>query len=118
MITKASDLFLYLRGALRGAYGQENLRDKSILLTTLPRLGQEVLLHLCIDGVNLFFQDHHLSSYHQAHTICGQVSPYAGEPVDIIINFEKRLLIVKGKSHDWSKVGPAPYVQGVHDFYL
>lgn len=118
MTTKASELFQYLRGAIRAAYGQEDFRGKSILFVGMDRIGQELLLRLCLEEVNIFFTDYRLSRYHQAHTVCRQVSPHNGEPVDITLNFENKILIVNGKRHSLTKRGQVPYTQGIHDFYL
>lgn len=118
MTTKASELFQYLRGAVRSAYGKEDFRGKSILFVGMDRIGQELLLRLCLEEVNLFFTDYRLSRYHQAHTVCRQVSSHNGEPVDITLDLENKILIVNGKRHSLAKLGQVPYTQGIHDFYL
>lgn len=118
MITKAVEFFQYLRGAVRSAYGEETFRGKSILFIGMDKIGQDILLRLCLDGVSLFFADHRVSSYYQAHTVCGQVSPYQGEPVDITLDFESNTLTVNGKLHPLPKLDKESYIQGIHDFYL
>jgi hypothetical protein len=118
MTTKATELFQYLRGAVRSAYGTEDFRGKSVLFIGMDRIGQELLLRLCLDEVSLFFADHRVTNYYQAHAVCGQVSPHRGEPVDITVDFENKTLVVKGKSLPLPKLGQEAYTQGIHDFYL
>ena len=57
MTTKTpSDVFNYIRGALRGTYGVEDFRGRSILVIGVNRFGQDIVSKLCFDEeVKLFF---------------------------------------------------------------
>ncbi len=111
-------VFQFLRGAVRAAYGEENFRNKTLLIVGMSRSGQELLNRLCIDGVSIKFQDSKISNYHRSFAVCRDVDVYEGEEVDITVDFSKRYLSVKGKSFPLDKIGDNSYTQGIHEYYL
>ncbi len=111
-------LFQYIRGALRGAYGLEELRGKRVLVVGLNTLGQDILLRLCLEGVKLYFLDSGLYNYYCAYLICPSAVPYRGEAVHLLINLEKDFLMVNEKQQPLKEIGEEPYTQGIHDFYI
>ncbi len=121
MITRkqtAYEVFQYLRGAIRGAYGVEELRGKSILIKGMDTVGQELLVRLCLPEVDLYFLDSSIQNYYQAHQICGHTAPYPFDiGVDIIVDFEERVLQVNGMTRPLDLIEDDPYEQGIHQFY-
>ncbi len=115
---KQNKVFQFLRGAVRSVYGIENFRNKTLLIIGMSRYGQELLNCLCIDGVNLKFQDPKISNYRRSFAVCRDVESYKGQSVDIIIDFSNRYLSVKGKTFPMDRIGENPYTQGIHEFYL
>jgi len=115
---KTNRVFQFLRGAVRGAYGEENFRNKTLLIIGMSRSGQELLNRLCIDGVNIKFQDPKVSNYRRSFAVCRDVDIYEGEKTDIVVDFSNRHLTVKGKNFSLDRIGEDPYTQGIHEFYL
>lgn len=115
---KATNVFQFLRGAVRSAYGEESFRNKTLLIVGMCRSGQELLNRLCLDGVNVKFQDPSVVNYQRSFAICQDVDAYSGEKVDIAVDFTKNYLEVRGRSFPLNKIGNKPYVQGIHEFYL
>ena len=115
---KTNRVFQFLRGAVRGAYGEENFRNKTLLIIGMSRSGQELLNRLCIDGVNIKFQDPKVSNYHRSFAVCRDVDVYDGENVDIVVDFSNRSLNIRGKSFSLDRIGEDPYTQGIHEYYL
>jgi hypothetical protein len=118
MTTKASKLFHFLRGALRGTYGDEDLRRHRFLIIGTSKIGQELLSRLCVGGIDIKFQDQSLTNHHNTFAVCSDVDVYTGEPVDVIVDFSKNVLHVKNKSFPFDKIGEDAYTQGIHEFYL
>ena len=121
MITKtptAYKVFQYLRGAIRGAYGVEEFRGKAILIKGMDTVGQELLVRLCLPDVNIYFLDSSVSNYYEAHRICEYVIPYPFDlGMDIIIDFNERILAVNGVEYSLDLIEDNPYEQGIHQFY-
>jgi hypothetical protein len=115
---RTNRVFQFLRGAVRSAYGEENFRNKTLLIVGMSRNGQELLNRLCINGVNIKFQDPKVSNYRRSFAVCRDVDIYEGEKADIIIDFPNRYLNVKGKTFPLDKIGDNPYTQGIHEYYL
>ncbi len=118
MITKASTIFHFMRGALRGAYGTEDLRSRSFLLIGASQVGQEFLNHICIDGVSIAFQDESIESYSRSFAVCRDIDVYEGQEVDVVVDLVGGFLTVRDKAFPLSKIGDNPYTQGIHEFYL
>lgn len=114
----SSEIFNFLRGALRGHYGKEELRGKQILIVGMGPDAQDLLMRICVDGVDLFFSDPSIRNNYRAHLICGPANPYNGEPVDIIVDFIQGKFSLKGKDFPLSNLKPDAYTQGIHEFYL
>ena len=117
-MSPATKIFNYIRGEVRSAYGHEDFRGKSILFVGMDKIGQEILVRLCIEDVNLYFMDHSIQNYHAAYAICGSINPYTGVPIDITLNFHEGTLTVNGKVQALDGIGKTPYPQGIHDFYF
>ena len=115
---RTNRVFQFLRGAVRAAYGEETFRNKTLLIIGMSRNGQELLNRLCIDGVDIKFQDSKISNYRRSFAVCRGVDIYEGGKVDITVNFSKRYLNIKGKSFPLDKIGDNPYTQGIHEYYL
>ncbi len=118
MTIPAVQLFHFLRGALRGAYGDEDLRNHAFLLVGMSQLGQELLGYLCIDGINVRFQDPAIKNYYRSFSICGEVDIYEGGEVDVIVDLNNGFLSLNEKTFPIGKIGSDPYTQGIHEFYL
>ena len=123
MTTKpTTKLFNYLRGALRGAYGVEDFRGKSVLIIGVNDFGQDIVSKICFDEeVNLFFQvdeEQGLKNYLNAFTVCALVEPWDGQKVDIVVDTLSRKVTVDGTTISFNLIGEDPYTQGIHDFYL
>jgi hypothetical protein len=96
----------------------ESFRDKTLLIIGMSRQGQELLNRLCIDGVNVKFQDPKVSNYRRSFAVCRDVEVYEGQSVDIVVDFSNDYLCVKGKTFPVGRIGDDPYTQGIHEFYL
>lgn len=118
MKTSASSIFHFVRGALRGAYGQEEMRGRKVLVIGVDLTGQQLLTMFCMDHVELFFEDLSIVHYNSAHMVCPQVSPYAKHPVDVIINLPEGFITIKEKSFAIDLIGENPYNEGIHAYYL
>jgi hypothetical protein len=118
MTQTGSSLFNYVRGAVRGTYGTEDLHDKAILFVGVCALGQEVLKRLCFSGATIYFKDASLVNYHNAYAVCGSIIPHTSESVDIIIDLTNGALRVGGTMRPLSIAKKYSYTQGIHDFYL
>jgi hypothetical protein len=115
---RASDVFHFLRGALRGAYGIEDLRERRFLIVGLSDIGQDLLGHLCVDGVDIRFQDSSMKNYRRSFAACRDVDFYEGGEVDVIVDFDCGLIVVNEKAFPINKISTDPYTQGIHEFYL
>ncbi len=124
MTTKSTtkDVFNYLRGALRGAYGIEDFRGKSVLIIGVNTFGQSIVSKVCFDEeVKIYFQvdkEQSLKNYLNAFTVCTLVEPWEGQNVDIIVDTLARKVTVDNITIGFEMIGEDPYNQGIHDFYL
>lgn len=114
----ANKVFQFFRGALRGAYGEENLRDKIILFVGMNKFAQEVLNKLCLDGVTIYFSDTSIQNYRNAYTLCGTVLPWLGDEAHVILDFEKNQLMLKNRPFSFDLILEDAYTQGIHEYYL
>jgi hypothetical protein len=114
----ASTLFHFLRGAVRSAYGIEDFRNKTVLIEGMCGVSQSLITRLCFEGTHLKFNSDSLYGYRQGLSVCGTMSRYAGEPVDISINFTEGTVCVRGKNFPISEIEYESYVQGIHEFYF
>jgi len=117
-MTTSHDIFQFLRGALRGAFGKEDLRGKTILFIGMGSLAQEVLNKICLDSVEIYFQDSSIHNYRSAHTTCTLVSPWLGESADVTLDFEKGQILVKDRPFLFDHILEDAYTQGIHQYYL
>jgi len=115
-------IFNYVRGALRGAYGVEDFRGKSVLIVGVNSFGQDLVSKICFDEeVSLYFKGDsrsNLQNYLNAFTVCALVEPWDGQEVDIIVDTLAQQVTVKGTTFDFAEIGENPYVQGITDFYF
>jgi len=123
MTTKATTkVFNYMRGAIRGAYGAEDFRGKSVLIVGVNDFGQDLVSKVCFDEeVHLYFkvdEDKGLKNYLNAFTVCAFVEPWAGQEIDIVVNTLSQKITVGGTTINFKEIGEDPYNQGIHDFYL
>ena len=115
---KATNIFQFFRGALRGAFGQEDLRGKTILFVGMGQSAQEVLNKICLDEVKIYFKDYSIQNYRSAHTVCTLVSPWLGESVDAVLDFEENQIVLKNKAFSFEHIRDDAYAQGIHEYYL
>jgi len=118
MTTCPTKLFQFIRGALRGAYGTEDLQARTFLIIGVSRLGQDILGRLCLPGVDIRIQEHTLVFYTQVFGVCSHVDLHDNTPRDVIIDTMEENLTVKGKKFGFSSIGDDPYTQGIHEAYL
>ncbi len=127
MTINSTSVFQYLRGALRGSFGMENLRGKVVVILGMGPLGQQLLSNFCFtDGPAIFFHDESLANYAAAYRRCRSVQaldPDFDIEADIVIDLPNDKLAIshgsKGfKTANLSKIGGDPYTQGIHDFYI
>lgn len=121
-IKPTTKIYNYLRGALRGTYGVEDFRGKSILIIGVNKFGQDLVSKICFDEeVTLYFQvdtSQGLTNYLNAFTICAAVEPWEGQSTDIVVDTLARTITIKGSTVSFQEIGEDPYTQGIHDFYL
>jgi hypothetical protein len=122
MTTKpTTKIFNYLRGALRGAYGVEDFRGKSVLIIGVNSFGQALVSNICFDEeVNLYFQvdeEQGLGNYLNAFSVCALVEPWSDQPVDIIVDTLTQKIIVDNTTISFGEIGEDSYTQGIHDFF-
>jgi len=122
MTTKTpSEVFSYIRGALRGTYGVEDFRGKSVLVIGVNQFGQDIVSKLCFDEkAKLFFvgsPGQELMNYFYAYNICRAIEPWQGEPIDITIDTEAKRVVIDGTAVSFEMIGEEPYNEGIHDFY-
>lgn len=115
---KANTIFQFLRGAVRSAYGQENFRNKTLLIVGMSNIGQQLLNKLCMDGLNIKFKEDKISNYYRTFAVCRDVDIYQGEKTDIIIDFNQKNIRVKENNFPMDRIGEDPYIQGIHEYYL
>jgi hypothetical protein len=121
---RATQIFNFLRGGVRSAFGVEDFRGKRIVVVGVGALGQELLSMLCFDNVKLFFFDKSVVNYHRAYQVCSSVCFLEKEEkgIDILINLDEGYLSIDGdfatKDFKLSEIGDDPYNQGIHEFYL
>jgi len=115
---KAIRVFQFLRGALRGAYGKEDLRDKSFLIVGLGSLTTQLVQRLCLDEILLYISGVSLKDYNGAHSACEGVQSYEGQDLDVVIDTLNNYISVRGKSFPIGEIGNKPYDQGVSEFYF
>src|SRR5574338_200910 len=111
-------LFQFLRGALRGAYGTEELRSRKFLIMVSSQLGHDLLRRLCLPDVDVLVKDCSMVNYPKLFSVCGYVGTYGGEERDVIIDTLAGEVVLKGKSVSFSFIGDDAYTQGIHEFYL
>ncbi len=121
-VTKTINVFNYIRGALRGAYGIEDFRGKSVLIIGINNFGQDLVSKICFDEeVNLYFQvdkEQGLQNYLNAFTVCALVEPWDGQEVDIVVDTLALKVTVDNTTTNFKDIGEDPYNQGIHDFYF
>ena len=111
-------LFQFIRGALRGAYGTEDLLGRRFLIIGVGTLGQAILGRLCLPEVDILVQEQSVGNYTKIFAVCGHVDVYDGSDRDVVIDTAEECLTVKGRRFSFSSIGDAPYTQGIHDNYL
>ena len=114
-------LFHFVRGAIRSSYGEENFRGKHCLLVGDSELARDFLQRIAnLTDIVVSFQNLSLTRYADAMVALsgGVLDPYRGQETDIVIDFEKEEISVKGKSFPMGSIGEEPYTQGIHEFYL
>jgi hypothetical protein len=115
-------VFNYVRGALRGAYGIEDFRGKSVLIIGVNDFGQDLVSKICFDEeVSLYFQVDQrgsLQNYLNAFMVCALVEPWDGQEVDIVVDTLAQQVTVNGTVAAFEEIGENPYAQGIQDFYL
>ena len=122
--TSATQIFNFLRGAVRSAWGVEDFRKKRIAIIGMTTLGQELLAMLCFDDVELFFSDDSLVNYSRAHIVCDSVDVVEGDTdnIDITISLHEDFVEISrdlfSRKFPISSIGDDPYNQGIHAFYL
>ena len=118
-IIPTNKIFHFIRGAILGAFGQEDLRQHRILIVGMGSVGQELLTMLCADNVKLYFLDDSLVNYDRAHQACPQIRSFKDQQIDIIINLDEGFIKLKDKSFPISNIQVEDsYNQGIHEFYL
>lgn len=111
-------VFSFLRGALRGHYGREELQGRQILIVGMGTAAQDLLIRLCVSGAGLFFSDPSVINTYRAHAICSPASPYSGESCEIVVDFVQGKFSLKGKDFPLSNLKSDAYTQGIHEYYL
>lgn len=81
-------------------------------------LAQEVLNKICLDEVQIYFDDSSIQNYRSAHTVCTLVSPWLGESADVVLDFEKNEIRLKNRSFAFENILNDAYTQGIHEYYL
>lgn len=124
MTPNASQIFNFLRGAVRGTWGVEDFRGKRIAIIGMGITGQQLLTMLCFEGVELFFYANGIVDYNAAHMVCGSVTALDRgdiEDVDIVVDLVGNHLTIvsnsKMKKFVLSDIGNDPYNQGIHEYY-
>ena len=121
-MNQTTKVFNYIRGAIRGTYGTEDLRHKHILIVGVNSFGQELINKLCFDKeVHLYFQvdaPQGMQNYLSAFSICTLVEPWEGQDMDIVVDTLSEKLTVGKTTTNFKKIGKDSYTQGIHDFYL
>ncbi len=116
------DVFQYLRGAIRSAYGVEDFRQMAFVIIGMCTKSQELLALLCFDGVNVKFIDptNSMVSYQKAFTICSSVDVVKeqGFCFNVLIDFSEGIGYIKGQEFSIDEIGENSYEQGIHDYYL
>lgn len=118
MIICPAKLFQFIRGALRGAYGTEDLHSRKFLIIGVAPLGQAILGRLCLPEVDILVQERSVGNYTKIFAVCGHVDVYSGDFRDVIIDTESECVIVKNRKFLFSNIGDDPYSQGIHEAYL
>ena len=115
-------VYNYIRGALRGAYGVEDFRGKSILIVGVNDFGQDLVSKFSFDSeIKLYFQvdqSNGLQNYLKAFTVCTFAEPWGGQPTDITVDTLANRVTIKNLTVGFQEIGEDPYTQGIHDFYL
>jgi len=122
---KMSDLgpekiFHFVRGAIRSAYGIEDFRGKHYLLVGNSDLARDFLHRISsLTDITVSFQNLSLTGYSDAMVaLCGRLmGPYNGK-ADVVIDFDKEEIEIKGKPFPMKSIGEDPYNQGIHEYYL
>ena len=114
----STSVFQFLRGALRGTWGKEDLGNTTILFVGMNPTAQQVLGMLGNAASQVYFQDTSLLNYRNAYLLCDNISPWLGESADITLNFEVGFLSIKNKVFYFVNIGDNPYTQGIHEYYL
>src|SRR5574338_1355836 len=97
-------LFQFLRGALRGAYGTEELGSGRFLIIGSSQLGRDLLSRLCLPDVDVLVKDCSMVNYPKLFSVCGYVDTYGGEERDVIIDTIAGEVVLKGKSVSFSSI--------------
>lgn len=119
----AHDVFHYLRGAIRSAYGIEDFRQIDFLVIGMCKESQNLLSLLCFEGVDVkYLSDiESMSSYQKAFTLCNSVDIIEKDEdlcFDVMVHFSGGLGAVNGEVFNINDIGEKPYEQGIHDYYM
>lgn len=117
MITP-NKLFAYIRGALRGLHGLEDLRGKVIVILGMDSFGRALISMFRPTEATLYFQAYNMQHYYCAHVVCGPAEPWNGQQADIVVDVESKQMQIGKKTIPFEEIGKEPYTQGIHDFYL
>lgn len=119
---KSSDIFSFLRGAIRGSFGKEDFNDKTFLLVGCDDLGLELLTAIFSAGeILLFFtptEKNKIREYVEIIRRFPDALSWKGEPIDVVINLNEGFLKIKGREVLFSDIQEDYYTQGIHSFYL
>ena len=114
----STSIFQFLRGAIRGAYGQEDLREKRILIVGQEEVGRELLKYLCFDNVYVFISKAGLEEYVTAFHTCQGVELYDGQEMDLVIDTIDGVFTMRQHSFPLSSIKIDAYNQGLSEYYL
>jgi hypothetical protein len=114
----ANKIFHFVRGALRGSYGKEDLENRRVLIIGMDITGQQLLTMFCESGACLFFKDDSLVQYDKAQSSCAGAHPYNNQKIEILIDLRQGLISMKERDFALSLIGQDPYTQGIHAYYL
>lgn len=109
--------FSFLRGALRGAFGVEDLTKHSILIRGMTSVAQDVLIRVCVEGSQIYFSDSSVRGFYRAHHLCGTIQAHAGENTDVVLDFDTGQISLAGKNFSMGHITQDSYTQGIHEFY-
>ena len=118
---KSNDIFSFLRGAIRGAFGKEDFNDKTFLLVGCNQIGLELLTAIFSAGeILLFFtaEKNKIKDYLEIIKRFPDALSWKGEPIDVVINLNEGFLKIKGREVLFKDIQEDYYTRGIHSFYL